>query len=187
MTMPRELTLRKLPDGHRVASQPARELRALQQPAALQCVNLALSDQPQDFSQGLDGTQGRFLLCCSTLALRSFTLTLGNPAGDRLDIGYQADANGDTGQWWIDRRHSGDVGFHPALAGRHSVPRLLQGGAADLALWFDAGSVELFADGGLSTLTSLFFAQQPWSVATVASPDAMRLDDLQVLPLRDPR
>ena len=64
--------------------------------------------------------------------------------------------------WWIDRRASGTVDFHPAFASRSSAHRLTDDAASDLQLWLDNGSVELFADGGLSVMTSLFFPRQPW-------------------------
>ena len=183
MTMPRELLLRQLGGQAWVASQPARELLALQLPATLARSQISLGAEALDLSDSLIGSHGRWVLRLATPALRSFTLSLGNPAGDVLQIGFDADA----GRWWIDRQASGDVGFHPAFAGRHSAPRIAQGAVADLQLWFDASSVELFADGGLSTLTSLFFPRQPWRRASLASPDGMLLGQLSVQPLRDPR
>ncbi|OGA97988.1 MAG: glycosyl hydrolase family 32 [Burkholderiales bacterium RIFCSPHIGHO2_12_FULL_69_20] len=182
MTMPRELALRQADDGMWVASLPARELLALQQPATLTCRQQRI-DRPLDLSAGLSGSQGRFVLRLATAALRGFTLALANDAGDALRIGYDDTAH----QWWVDRRDSGEVGFHPDFAGRHAAPRLGVGNAADLQLWFDATSVELFADGGLSTMTSLFFPRQPWQRATLASPDQLMLDELTIQPLRDPR
>jgi len=182
MTMPRELALRPAGGRLRLASQPARELLALQQPATLDRRTVALAT-PLDLSPALDGTGGRFVLRLATAAWRSFTLTLANDAGDALHLGYDRAA----GQWWIDRRASGEVGFHPGFAGRHVAPRLADGAGGDLQLWFDATSVELFADGGLSTLTSLFFPRQPWRRATLASADGLVPDAISVQPLRDPR
>lgn len=182
MTMPRELVLRQLAGGLRVASLPAREMLALQQPVTLTRRQQRL-DEPLDLSAGLSGSQGRFVLRLATTALRGFTLTFANDVGDSLRIGYDDTAR----QWWIDRQDSGEVGFHPGFAGRHIAPRLSPATAADLQLWFDAGSVELFADGGLSAMTSLLFPRQPWRRATLAAPDGLVLDDLSIQPLRDPR
>ncbi len=181
MTMPRELTLREA-GGHRLlASQPAREMRALQLPATLDQREIDLA-QPLDLSAALAGSGGRFVLRLRGSALRSLTLTLGNAAGDALLMGYDAA----TRVWWIDRSASGEVGFHADFAGRHAAPRLADSPATELQLWFDACSVELFADGGLSNLTSLFFPRQPWSRATLASSDDAVLDELSLRPLRDP-
>ena len=183
MTMPRELQLRTAPDGLRVASVPAREVATLCQPATLARQGVALGDAALDLSAALAGTQGRFVLQLSTAALRGFTLTLGNAAGDVLRIGFDATA----GCWWIDRNASGDVGFHPVFAQRATAARLATAAKSDLQLWFDATSVELFADDGLSVMTALFFPRQPWNRATLASDDGLMLDTLELRPLRDSR
>lgn len=182
MTMPRELVLQQVDAQLLVASQPARELLALLQPATLARQGVLLA-QPLDVSAALAGTDGRFVLRLASTVLRSLTLTLSNDAGDVLRIGHDASSQ----HWWIDRQHSGAVAFHPQFAGLHSAPRLGDAAGTDLALWFDATSVELFADGGLSVLTSLFFPQQAWRYAVLSSPDGMVLDTLSIQPLRDPR
>jgi len=183
MTMPRELQLRWVAGQPRVASLPARELLGLQQPATLQRDHLALGDQPLDLSPALAGAAGRWALHLDTAALRSFTLTLANPAGDQLLVGFDAAHP----HWWIDRRASGTVDFHPAFASRSRAPRLTDDTASDLQLWLDNGSVELFADGGLSVLTALCLPRQPWTLATLASADGLVLRHIRLQPLRDPR
>lgn len=184
MTLPRELVLRQEDGRTWLASTPARELQALRQPATWQRSEVVLvPGQLLDLSDALAGTQGRLVLNLSAAELRSFTLTLSNDAGDALHLGFAADA----GQWWIDRRGAGDVVFHPAFAGRHTAPRLSAAAGTDLQLWLDTGSVELFADGGLSVMTSLFFARQPWRQATLLAEAGWAVRQLRVQPLRDPR
>lgn len=183
MTMPRELQLRAAPDGLRVASVPAREMASLCSPPTLARQGGALGDGALDLSPALAGAQGRFMLDLRCDRLRSLCLTLGNAAGDLLRIGFDAAA----GHWWIDRSASGDVGFHPVFAQRATAPRLATAAASDLQLWFDSSSVELFADGGLSVMTALFFPRQPWSRATLASDDGLVLRSIELRALRDPR
>jgi fructan beta-fructosidase len=89
----------------------------------------------------------------------SFTVTLGNEAGDRLAIGYDATAK----CYFIDRTAAGLSGFSDAFAIRATAPRLALDGGTDVALYFDRGSVELFADGGLTVLTSLVFPTLPYA------------------------
>ena len=188
MTMPRELALEQASNGLRLASRPAREMLALQQPATLDRNQVVLqADAPLDVSAALAGTSGRFVLRLATAALRGFSLTLGNQAGDHLRMGFDAA----DGHWWIDRQGSGLVDFHPSFAsGRHHVERWRSDAAAELELWFDATSVELFADSGLSVMTALYFPHQPWSRLTLAALDGLNgltLTHLKVQPLRDPR
>jgi fructan beta-fructosidase len=51
-----------------------------------------------------------------------------------------------------------------------------------VALWFDATSVELFADDGLSSMTSLFFPHQPWRHAVLTG-DEGTIASVSVQPL----
>jgi fructan beta-fructosidase len=144
---------------------------------------VALGAAPLDLSPALAGSGGRWMLQLATATLRSFTLTLANDVGDQLLVGHDAGS----GTWWIDRGASGVVDFHPAFASRCHTPRLSSDAASELQLWLDHGSVELFADGGLSVLTALCLPRQPWSRATLAAADGLVLDSIVVRPLRDPR
>lgn len=179
MTVPRELQLRQARDGLRVASVPARELLSLQGPATLMLHEASLR-APLDLSAGLAGADGSFVLRLGTEALRSFSLALRGPNGEALVIGYEREADA----WFIDRRGAGQVEFHPRFAGRHSAPRLTTAAASDLQLFFDATSVELFADNGLTVMTCLFFPREPHGAMSLSSEDGLRLQTLTLHPLR---
>jgi fructan beta-fructosidase len=179
MTLPRELTLRDVGGAWQVASMPAREVRRLEAAAAL-ALKAAELRQPVELSTGAHAAQGRFVLRLDIEALRSFTLTLSNPAGDRLLLGYDAAA----AAWFIDRSQAGLSHFHPQFAGRHVAPRAATAAASDLQLFVDASSVELFADGGLSVMTSLVFPRQPYTMLSLASDDGLVLRSLSLQPLR---
>lgn len=181
MTLPRELRLRAAGGELRVASLPARELRALEAPATVALGTAALRE-PMDLGPGLRPANGRFVLRLGTEALRSFALTLSNPLGDQLAVGYDRAQ----GAWLIDRRQAGLAGFHPQFAGRHTAPRHAVEPASDLQLVVDTGSVELFADGGLSVMTSLVFPRQPYTALSLASDDGLVLRSLSLQPLRVP-
>jgi fructan beta-fructosidase len=89
----------------------------------------------------------------------SFALTLYNDRGDRLVIGFEAATN----SYFIDRTAAGQSVFSGAFPIRATAPRLTLDSGTDVALYFDRGSVELFADGGLTVLTSLFFPHAPYA------------------------
>lgn len=183
MTLPRELTLARAAGGQlRVASHPARET------AALMHLPTAVSG-PRTLSGALDlgpalaGASGRFRLQLSAETRPGFALTLGNAAGDTLRLGHDARAQ----RWWIDRRTSGVVDFHPDFAACHSAPCLAADARTVLDLWVDHGSVELFADDGITGLTSLCFPRAPWTLATLEAEGDWPIDSLRLHPLRDPR
>lgn len=178
MTLPRELQLRLGDDGPRVASVPARELRALEAPATLALGQTALH-AALDLSAGLDAVAGGFMLRLATDALRSFALTLAGPGDDALVLGY----DGHHDAWFIDRSRAGRVDFHPQFAGRHHAPRQTGAPAAELQLYVDATSVELFADDGLSVMTCLFFPRAPHRALRLRADDGLTLRSLSLHPL----
>lgn len=75
---------------------------------------------------------------------------------------------------YVDRTKSGNVGFHPAFAGRHRAPTRLIDGAVTLRIFVDRSSVEVFVNGGEAVITDRIFpnSQQPVIEAFTGSPTA---------------
>jgi fructan beta-fructosidase len=168
MTLPRELSLQRVGHELHLSNRPTPEV--LQ---GLQGTPIAFSSMGSDLhlpSDALRQTDGRFLIELKAPSLQDFTLTLSNDAGDALQIGYAA-ANR---SYWIDRTNSGLSNFHPAFAQRHTAPRVSDAAAAHISLYFDRTSVELFADQGLTSMTSLHFPREPWSHLKVEAKGEMR-------------
>ncbi|MFJ5699309.1 glycoside hydrolase family 32 protein [Arthrobacter sp. NPDC093139] len=62
-----------------------------------------------------------------------------------------------SGELVLDRRHSGDTGFHPLFASAESCPVRLRDGVLTLEIIVDRSSVEVFAQHGEATITDLIF------------------------------
>lgn len=169
MTIPRELSLQRCSDQLRLVSRPAPEVLA-----ALdgELVSDAPAPFPRDLSAALGASGGCGLLNLQFTGLRGFTLLLINDVGDRLEIGFSHDE----GCYFIDRRHAGLVEFHPAFPMRATAPRDDAGSAADLLLVLDRCSVELFADGGRTVLTSLVFPRAPWCHLSLHAEDGVQVN-----------
>lgn len=162
MTIPRELGLRQQGPEILLTMTPARELSKLAAaPTVLK--NVAVK-APVDLSR-LRVPSGKFRLDLKTNQLAGFELVLANAAGEELVLGFDRAKN----QYFIDRGKAGQTGFNPKFAGRHAAPRLSTAAAADLTLYFDAASVELFADGGLTTMTEIFFPSKPLTAIRLRS------------------
>ncbi|MGR0319723.1 GH32 C-terminal domain-containing protein [Agromyces sp. ZXT2-3] len=58
---------------------------------------------------------------------------------------------------FVDRRDSGNTGFHPAFASFDDAPVALADGRLALTVYVDRASVEVFADGGRTTITDQAF------------------------------
>lgn len=178
MTLPRELGLAQGPDGLLVTSVPAAEVTAAHQPAVHHSAELQ-DGQALDLTPALLAAGGRFVLRMTITALASFELRLSSDAANLLALGYDAEG----AQWYVDRRATGRVDFHPQFARTSVAPRVLRGGASTLEIYLDAMSVELFADDGASVLTSAIFPSAPFSAMTLTPKAGWCARDLSVSPL----
>ena len=167
MTLPRELSLQRVEGQVHLSTQPAREV--LQKFQATPLASATMANGAVDWGDTLRQTDGRFALELLAPVLQDFTLTLSNDAGDALHMGYDAASR----SYWIDRTQAGLSDFHHEFAKRHTAPRITQAPAAQVSLFFDRTSVELFADHGLTSMTSLHFPRQPWSHVSLKSGSAM--------------
>ncbi|MDP4247350.1 MAG: GH32 C-terminal domain-containing protein, partial [Bacteroidota bacterium] len=157
MTLPRELRLRKEDNTVFLCSQPVKELNALKlhPPAALP-----------------DSGASQYIAGFRADATKDFSIVLSNAAGESLTIGFDKASD----RYYIDRRHAGLAAFHQGFAATSYAPRLTRDSKATLTLVVDAASAELFADGGLTVMTSIFFPAKPLGRISLhsASPDGIR-------------
>ena len=92
--------------------------------------------------------------------LYSFSLVFSNASGQNLKVGYDEERN----SFFIDRRQAGRSDFNARFAGIHYAPRLAQTNDSRITMILDNTSLELFADQGLTTMTELFFPDQPYTI-----------------------
>jgi fructan beta-fructosidase len=172
MTAPRDLALKQVGQELYLTSTPAPEVAKLAQTAQT-LKNLTVKNE-LGLSDKLKITSPQFQLRLSTKQLQDFAVVLSNAGGEELVIGYDKKAN----NYFIDRSKAGLTDFSDKFAGRHPGPRLATGPASDLTLLFDATSVELFADGGLTAMTEIFFPKQPFTQLKLRSATGITLDAL---------
>lgn len=159
MTLPRDLALREVDGQAWLASAPAQETlrhgwQEMTAPGMPGAGGL-------DLGETWRLSTGRLLLALRLEGAPGFELALGNGQGDELRVGFDPAEE----HYFIDRCCAGRSDFSERFAGRHVAPRVVRDEAIDLQLFFDATSVELFADGGLTTMTSLFFPHAPYTRA----------------------
>jgi fructan beta-fructosidase len=148
-TIPRELRLVKLGAGYRLTSMPVNELNKYnQKPLVYNYPNV---------SKGLSlGNASTAALPCRIdldMSLETCDFTIFNENEEEVKVGYDKQ----TGNYFIDRTRAGKSYFHKEFAARHTSPRLTSSKKLRMTLIIDVASVELFADGGLTTMTSVFF------------------------------
>ena len=89
--------------------------------------------------------------------LHAFTIIYSNSLGQELRIGFDEEKNA----FFIDRTKAGKSDFDPHFAVIHFAPRIAKSKASNLTVILDNSSLELFADGGLTCMTEIFFPDQP--------------------------
>ncbi|MBE7170765.1 MAG: glycoside hydrolase family 32 protein [Williamsia sp.] len=177
LTIPRELGLEKTGNDYLVVSRPVKELDLLAEKSAT-LSNITATTI--DLTQKTGKLSGPARIDITSDKLESFTLTLSNDAGEKLLIGYDKAAN----NYFIDRRMAGEVQFEKGFAAKHTAPRFTGRDPVDLTLILDNASVELFADGGLTVMTEIFFPQSPFSSIRLQSGNRFKIKSLQVSPMK---
>ena len=158
MTLPRELHLKKIGREMYVTSAPVREL------TKIQSKQITIKNSNVTKTGDLSGiTKTQVSIPCrlniSLEKIKDFSLIMSNDEGDKLVIGFDKKVN----QYFIDRTLSGKVDFQNQFGAKHTAPRINETGAINLSLIVDGSSVELFADGGLTLMTEIFFPGKPYN------------------------
>jgi fructan beta-fructosidase len=163
MTIPRELNLQKIGREYYLTSLPVQELLHIEG-SETKVENLTVKGTV-DLTEKLGGINLPYMLKFDLAQAEDFSLTFSNNRGEALVIGYEKGAN----QYFIDRSKAGLSDFSQQFAAIHTAPRL--GGADGLSftLLVDVASVELFADNGLTAMTSIFFAQHVYDKISIRS------------------
>jgi len=153
MSIPREVGLRQTADGIRLVQKPAQEMESLR--------------------------DGQFKFKGGEVAAANDWLAKNHIQGDQLELEVQFDpqsagvealkvfkgageetvigVNRDQGTVFVDRRHSGNVGFSQQFPGVYSAPLLDRAGKVKLHVFVDACSVEVFVNDGEKVFTVLAY------------------------------
>lgn len=122
---------------------------------------------------------GQFILKFTTKAAKDYSVILSNDGGEKLVIGYDAAKN----RYYIDRSASGQKQFSKQFTNAGYAPRISTTLDSDMELVVDQSSVEVFADGGLSNLTAVFFPRKPYNKLSLVN-HGMEIEHLQIQPLK---
>jgi len=91
--------------------------------------------------------------------LQAFTIICNNSSGEELRLGFDENKNA----FFIDRTKAGNSEFDPHFAAIHYAPRIAKSKESNLTVILDNASLELFADGGLTSMTEIFFPDEPFN------------------------
>jgi fructan beta-fructosidase len=174
-TLPRELKLVHNGKDLLIASQPVKELSKIQtKPVIVQ--NFRVSNDI-DLAKKTGGVKFPCRLNINLEEVKDISFIIANDDGEELVIGYDKDKN----QYFIDRSRAGQADFHKEFAARHVAPRFTGKSKMNISLLIDVSSVELFADDGLTVMTSVFFPSKPYNKIIVRSADAANIKKLEYI------
>lgn len=156
LTLPRELALIRTQEGVRLVQHPIPELARLRG-KGWRWDNLKVDGA----AAALPGVSGRALEIIAEfavppgLAADRFGLRVRVGAGEGTTIGYGVKQK----LLYVDRTHSGQVGFHAAFPGIHVAPMAPVDGKIRLHIFVDRTSIEVLGNDGRVALTDLIFPQ----------------------------
>ena len=177
-TLPRELKLAHSGKDLLIASQPVKELSKIQsKPVIVQ--NFRVSNDI-DLAKKTGRVKFPCRLNINLEEVKDISLIIANDAGEELVIGYDKEKN----QYFIDRSRAGQADFHKEFAARHVAPRLTGKSKMNISLLIDVSSVELFADDGLTVMTSVFFPGKLYNKIIIRSADAANIKKLEYISLK---
>ena len=148
-SLPRELSLRRTPDGIRLVQTPLRELATRR---------ATREGQPIDAGRALPGAAEIELEIDTTgPGAAEAGLRLTNGAGEEVVVGV----GGQPLEVFVDRRRSRLTPFHDEYPGRHAGPVRSANGRVALRVVFDRTTLEVFANGGEMVISDRVYPTRP--------------------------
>ena len=153
MTIPRELELHSTEAGNRLFSVPVKELDTL---------------RASSVRNNEESLSGSLMLSNGGHPLMEVEVSFELQEGEEVEVGimltndmgdvYKIGLNQKENTFFSDRTEAGKTDFSDAFASEvHLAPRLSSSNQVSMRLFLDVSSAELFADGGGTVLTDLFF------------------------------
>ncbi|HUQ67663.1 MAG TPA: glycoside hydrolase family 32 protein [Flavitalea sp.] len=167
MTLPRDLSLKKINDKYYISSLPSKEV-------------ITLEEDKVNITGNHAKINGGAILRITTDKLNDFAITLSNDSSQKTIIGYEKTAD----QYYIDRTASGETGFEKGFASRTTAPRIAVTDSADIMLVFDVASVELFADNGVTVMTGIYFPGKVYTNLSISKNNRFKMKTVQLTGLK---
>jgi fructan beta-fructosidase len=156
MTLPRELNLKLVNGKYYLSMFPVYELHKLDK-NSVEFKNVPVDKLTNPPYAGKLG--GSFRIDITAEILQSFSFVFSNSKDEQMVVGYDSLMR----QFYIDRSRAGKTDFYKSFGLKQVAPRLSKKQSFSLTFILDAGSIELFADDGLTCMTDIFFLSQPFN------------------------
>lgn len=148
-SIPRELGLRRLPEGIRLVQRPIKELNALRARSGPQDLGKSGLALPPAADIGIEVQRGEW---------REAGLRFSNGTGEEVLIGVSASPL----QAFIDRRRARRTAWHKEYPGRHATAVRWTDNRIRLRVLFDRSVLEVFVNDGEQVLTERVYPASPY-------------------------
>jgi fructan beta-fructosidase len=172
MTVPRNVFLLDVNNKPYLASLPSPELMGLAGRKVK--TKRIVVDSSANLSSTLKDDGGRYVLKIRGAADQSVAFVFSDASGEQMVFGY----NNIKQEFYIDRSGSGKTDFHPGFGGIYTAPRVGKEKELDLQFVVDRSSIEVFADGGLTVMSAVFFSKEPLTKVRVNTTDRWVIKEL---------
>ncbi|MEM9075751.1 MAG: glycoside hydrolase family 32 protein [Bacteroidota bacterium] len=165
MTLPRNLSLRKIKDDYFLVNYPLKSVDDLIKSVLIRKDAIATGEEETIYTKGLEQSQIRF-----KTASKDFKISLKNGLGEVVDLVMDSKSN----SLLLDRMKSGQVGFQSEFGNKkHYAPMdLLGNDVYEVSIFLDWSSIEVFIDGGLYTMTDQIFPTEPFNELIIQNKDS---------------
>nr|WEI57524.1 putative GH32 family protein [Pogonognathellus flavescens]WEI57527.1 putative GH32 family protein [Pogonognathellus flavescens] len=185
MTIPRELVIKMVEGRLRLASVPVPEMSLLRNPDEIYSppnIGVISSGSILVLTSGMPFTNHLLELDLTLQfdGFAAFGVCFYNGVAQELCFGYEH-ANS---QFFLDRSRSGNVNFHPDFSRRAIAARESRSRTITFKVFLDDSSIEIFADGGTTVMTALFYPDQPFTVAHIHHYEGESVLEIQSATLR---
>ncbi|MBW3622295.1 MAG: glycoside hydrolase family 32 protein [Armatimonadetes bacterium] len=183
-TLPRLLSLRRLPEGLRLISLPAPQLTALRGISHRYDAREVTPTNPfvpgrQAWGDALE-IEAEFEIGSA----REFGIAVRKGEPEETLVGYDSQK----GEIFVDRTRSGRNDFSPHFAGRHGGPLPIRDGRMKMRVFVDRNSVEVFGNDGEAVVTDLIFPKlESQGIQVYAKGGAARLVSMRVWKMKTAR
>ncbi|KRF06902.1 fructan hydrolase [Paenibacillus sp. Soil766] len=151
MSLPREIQLKKYPEGLRLIQQPVTEINKLRNPVTtLKDLVVKLGDNPLSGATALKAEIiGEFEIGTAT----EFGFKVRKSSNQETVIGYDVLNEA----MFLDRTNAGSVDFHSDFVAKHTAPLKPEHKRIQLTIYVDGSNIELFGNDGSAVITDLIF------------------------------
>ena len=176
-TLPRELGLMKIDNEMYLTSMPINELKTIEKTSVTK--NDVIIDEAIDLTSffGKINTPSKFDFVFTKH--NNFTVVLYNNMNEKVIIGFDKEKN----VFFLDRKNAGKTEFEKDFARVNFAPRFSNQEEVSMTIYLDKASIEIFADHGLSVLTSVVFPNEDFSKINLLSSKGEVLKTFTYTPL----